>query len=283
MPGAATEDHPGWGHGAGATGDPRPGHLARTLRICRVGLCFVYFGVGAWLLGATLLPLVTLARLWGVSEDASTRRMQRVAHLFYRSFMVVMERVTRVCEVQWVNAEALARGPALVVVNHPSLIDTPLLGSKLPQADFLVGREWMSNRWMQRAIVATGYLNATDGSAVIRTAAERLRAGRTVVIYPENSRSPLEGLRPFQRGAAHIALEVGCDILPVTLQVTPRVLMKGQAWTRYPLDNPVWRVEVGEPIRTPVASAGKERVLAARRLTAVLEEILRKEWERGRS
>lgn len=281
----ATEPDPRWEDRAGATGGPRPGRLARALRICRVGFCFVYFGVGTWLLGATLLPLATLAtRLLGRSEDATTRRVQRVAHLYYRSFIAVMERVMRVCEVQWVNAEALTRDPALVVVNHPSLIDTPLLGSKLPQADFVVGPEWTRNRWMGRAIEAAGYLKAEDGAAaVIRTAAERLRAGRTLVMYPEGSRTPVEGLRPFQRGPAHVALEVGCDILPVTLRVTPRVLTRGQAWTRYPFDNPVWRVEVGEPIPTPVVPAGKDRALAARRLTADLEELFRKRWDRGTS
>jgi 1-acyl-sn-glycerol-3-phosphate acyltransferase len=104
-----------------------------------------------------------------------------------------------------------------------------------------------------------------------------------VVVYPEGSRSPAEGLRRFQRGAAHIALEAGCDILPVTLHVTPRVLMKGQPWTSYPDENPVWRVEVGEPIRPAPGPPGEGRPLAARRLTGVLEDYFAKRWERGRS
>jgi 1-acyl-sn-glycerol-3-phosphate acyltransferase len=283
-PERASEAHPGWEDGSGAARGARPRRLARALRICRVALCFAYFGAGAWGLGATLLPLVTwVARRRGLPEDARTRRVQRIAQLYYRSFIGVMQRVTRVCEVEWVNAEVLTRGPLLIVVNHPSLIDTPLLGSKLPQADFVVGPEWMRNRWMRRAIVALGYLNSEDGAAVVGQAAERLRAGRTLVMYPEGSRTPAEGLRPFQRGAAHVALEVGCDILPVVLHVTPRVLMKGQPWLRYPLDNPVWRIEVGEPIRLPVGDAGESRSLAARRLTAVLEEHFQKRWVRGRS
>jgi len=278
-----TAERTGRGASAG-TARSAAQELARALGVGRVGLCFVYFGIGVWLLGAVLLPLVALpARRRGGSPDAVSRRVQRVAQLYFRSFITFMMSVMRVGRVEWVNAEGLARGPALVVANHPSLIDTPLLGTKLPQADFIVGAEWMRNGWMRRAIERVGYLSAEDGGALVQTAAERLRAGRTVVVYPEGSRTPREGLRRFQRGAAHMALEAGCDILPVVLHVTPRVLMKGQRLIDYPRERPVWRVEVGEPIHLPTPVAEEGRALAARRLTAVLEEYFQKRWERGSS
>jgi 1-acyl-sn-glycerol-3-phosphate acyltransferase len=262
---------------------PAGAFVARAVRLAWVTFGFAYFGVGIWLHGVLVLPLVAfVARLRGLSPDATSRRTQRAVHRFFRSFIGYMARVSRIAGFEWAGLEALTRGPALIVANHPSLIDTPLLGSKLPQADFLVGPEWMRNGFMRRAIEAAGYIAAENGAAVVRLATERLRAGRTVVIYPEGSRSPADGLRPFQRGAAHIALESGCDILPVTLHVTPRVLMKGQPWTAYPTENPVWRVEVGEPIRT-AAFAGESRALAARRLTALLEDHFQKRCVRGRS
>jgi 1-acyl-sn-glycerol-3-phosphate acyltransferase len=274
----------GWQGSAGAAAALPFARVRRVLRAVRVALGFAYFGAGIWLLGALVLPLVALpARLSGLSEDAVTRRTQRVVHHFFRSFIALMMGGIRVGRMEWVGAEALARGPRLVVVNHPSLIDTPLLGSRLPQADFIVGPDWRRNRFMRRAIEAAGYLDAEDGAEVVRLAAERLRAGRTVVVYPEGSRTPLEGLRRFRRGAAHIALETGCDILPVVVHVTPRALMKDQPWTRYPLENPVWRVEVGELIPTPAVVGSEGRPLAARRLTGVLEEYFQKRWERGRT
>ena len=71
----------------------------------------------------------------------------------------------------------------------------------------------------------------TLGAHAVRHAVERLRAGHSVVVYPEGTRTPAEGLRPFQRGAAHIALRAGCDVVPVCITVTPRALMQGQGWT----------------------------------------------------
>jgi 1-acyl-sn-glycerol-3-phosphate acyltransferase len=267
---------------AGARPWARP--LLRAFRLARVGVSFLYFGLGVWLTGATLLPLLRLrARLLGLPSEVALRNVQRAVHHFCRSFIACMTQVMRVVEVQWIGAEALARGPVLVVANHPSLIDTPLLLSRMPQADFIVSPDWLRRGWLRGTVEAAEYMHSDDGAEVVREAVARLRAGRSVVVYPEGSRTPAEGLRRFQRGAAHIALEAGCDILPVTIQVTPRALMRGESWTDYPLANPAWRVEVGEPIRLEPSGGAEPRALAARRLTGVLEEYFGKRWERGRS
>ena len=47
--------------------------------------------------------------------------------------------------VRAINTEALARRPQLVVANHPSLIDSPLLTTYMPQADFVVSPDWTRN------------------------------------------------------------------------------------------------------------------------------------------
>lgn len=262
---------------------PRSRGLRRAFRLVRVGLCFLYFGGGVWLAGATLLPLLRLrARLLGLAPEVGLRHVQHAIHLFCRSFIACITRVMRVGEVQWAGAEALARGPVLVVANHPSLIDTPLLLSRMPQADFIVSPDWLRLRWLRGTIDAAEYMRSEHGAEVVAEAVARLRAGHSVVVYPEGARTPPEGLRRFQRGAAHIALEAGCDILPVMIQVTPRVLMRGERWTDFPIANPVWRVEVGEPIRPEPSGDAPQRAVAARRLTGVLEEYFEKRWVRGR-
>jgi 1-acyl-sn-glycerol-3-phosphate acyltransferase len=281
-PEPATGSHPGWG-ASNAADAAAPARAARGFRLAQVIAAFGYFGLGIWALGTFVAPLVTLAaRVAGRSEDGAQRLVQRAVHRFFQSFVFWMERVAHVAHVEFANPEAFPRGPALVVANHPSIVDTPLLGAALPQADFIVGPEWLRNSWMRRAIRLAGYLRAEDGAANVRLAAERLRSGRTLVVYPEGSRSTPDGLRRFQRGAAHIALEAGCDILPVVIYVKPHVLYGGDSWRDFPTESPRWRVEVGEPIPC-AARPGESRPLAARRLTGVLEDHFQKRWERGRN
>ena len=135
---------------------------------------------------------------------------------------------------------------------------------------------------MSRTIAAAGYLRAASGSALVREAASRLRAGRSIVVYPEGSRSPLEGLRPFQRGIAHIALRAGCDIVPVVISVKPRWLMRGRAFRNLPEEIPEWQIEVGPPIRpADYAQPGESRKEVARRITAMLQDYFEKRWESG--
>ena len=192
--------------------------LGRVLRVCRVGLCFAYFGVGIWLLGAVVLPLVAMpARRRGLSMDSVTRRTQRAVQLYFQSFIACMMSVMRVGRVEWVNAEALTRGPVLVVANHPSLIDTPILLTKLPQADLIVSAEWGDNPLLRRCLERAGYLRAEHGAVMVRHAIERLRAGRTLVVYPEGSRTPPEGLRASSAARRRSRCSAGCDIVPVVI------------------------------------------------------------------
>lgn len=254
---------------------------ARWWRTARAALAFAYYGAGSLALAFGVFPIQRLlGRLTGSGRPADLRA-QRAIHLGSRSFVALMEGL-RLIRFSVRGRDALHRGPVLVVANHPSLIDTPLITTCMPQADFIVSPDWGRNVFFRRAVVAAGYLRASDGAGVIADAVARLRAGRSVVVYPEGSRTPPEGLRRFQRGAAHIALEAGCDLLPVLIRVAPRMLMRGERWTYVPPSIPVWELEVGEPIRPADHLDGTEsRSVAARRLTAVLQDHFEKGWERG--
>lgn len=207
-------------------------------------------------------------------------RAQRAISRASLWFVNLIERLG-LARIRWSGLERLKKRPMLIVANHPSLIDTPLLSSRLPQLDLIVSEEWGRNPFFRRTAAAANYLRVERGAAVVQDAAERLRAGRCVAIYPEGSRTPPEGLRPFHRGAAHVAMAAGVDLVPVVIRVSPRTLMKGQPWNHMPERTPEWKIEVGEPIRPSNYLDGSEtRPVAARRLTAALQEYFEKEWSR---
>ena len=244
-------------------------------------IAFASYGLAAGGLGLVVLPLLRLeGRLRGRDGDPEVRAQ----HAIHRT----TDHQLRL--VEWLGGaritgrgvEKLRERPLLIVANHPSLYDTPVLTRFLPQADFIVSSGWSRNPFLRGAVKLGGYLLAERGALTVRDAVKRLRAGRTLVVYPEGSRSAPDGLLPFQRGAAHIAMRSGLDIVPVLIRVTPRTLMKGQRFTDIPEECPEWRVEVGEPIRpSDYLQAGESNSEGARRVTAALQDYFEKRWERG--
>jgi 1-acyl-sn-glycerol-3-phosphate acyltransferase len=123
-------------------------------------------------------------------------------------------------------------------------------------------------------VTAAGYLANDHGDALVDGCAERIARGRSVVLFPEGTRSPRGGLRRFQRGAAHIALKSGCPIVPVVITCRPPTLLKGQPWHDVPDRRACFVLRVGKPI-DPAQYLDAETTVpvAARRLTADLQTL----------
>ncbi len=245
------------------------------------GFGFATFGLAAACIGWIVLPLQRLAPRWrGRGADAALRA-QYAIHRGMRLWVRWMG-VFDVVRVSVRGGETLRAGPIVVVANHPSLLDTPILLSVMPQADLIVNADWGDNPVLRACVEGAEYLRVEHGAVMVRHAIERLHAGRNLVVYPEGSRTPPEGLRPFERGAAQIALLAGCDIVPVVISVKPRTLMKGQAFADVPESCPEWTVEVGHRIHpADYLHGGERKSAAARRVTAALQEYFEKRWDRG--
>ena len=97
--------------------------------------------------------------------------------------------------------------------------------------------------------------------ALLAAAAPALKAGRTVVIYPEGTRSTNGNIGEFRSGALRLARECGVPIVPVALTGTAAVLPKGGRWSPAPM-----QVRIGEPINAAAVSAPalREQVLTLR-------------------
>ncbi len=241
--------------------------LSRGWRQLRTGLAFLYYGLGAAALGAW----IQLRAWWrGPDPIAAQRSLQRA----YASFVGVM-RGLGVIRVTTHGTEALeGPGPRLVVANHPSLIDSALIVSRLPQADNFISASWVSHPLLRSLAEAVDAMPSDDGPEIIAEAARRLREGRTVVMFPEGTRSPRDGLGRFHRGAAHVALASGCDLLPVVIRIDPPTTKKGQRWHEVPDRQAEVELRVLPPLSPSKVLDGSESpVLAARKVTAALREI----------
>ncbi|HEY6930901.1 MAG TPA: lysophospholipid acyltransferase family protein [Thermoanaerobaculia bacterium] len=154
------------------------------------------------------------------------------------------------------HAERLAPGRSFVVVsNHESYADVLVLLSQLPmQVRFLAKRSIFRVPILGWSIHAAGFVPVDRGDAArsvstVDTALKRLRSGKSLVVFPEETRTRTGELAPFKKGAALLALKTGHPLLPVGIAGTRNVLPRG-AWNMKP-----GRVVLA--IGTPIEVAGR--------------------------
>jgi len=238
--------------------------LARAGRVGLLAAAYAAFGIGAVANAVVGVPAV---RIFSRSADQAQRRVQRLLQRSFHAYFWIVERLGLVrlrCE----GAERLLEPGLLVVANHPTRLDAIALIRFMPQADCIVKRTYFDNPLFRIVVRAAGYVPNDDGRALVEICSERLRNGRTVLIFPEGTRSPHRSLGPMHRGAAHVALQSGRDLLPVTIRCEPPALGKNEAWWRVPGVTLELTVTVGDPIRIEEAAFDQPtRGRAARALT----------------
>ncbi len=112
-----------------------------------------------------------------------------------------------------------AQGPRLVVANHRSMLDTPLL-LRLFGGHFLSQIEVSRMPLLGTAARASGAVfvdraNPNSRVSAIRAMRRLLDAGRTLIVFPEGTTFLGDEVRPFQTGA--FIVPQGVEVIPVGL------------------------------------------------------------------
>jgi 1-acyl-sn-glycerol-3-phosphate acyltransferase len=244
------------------------------------GISFAVFGVAGLLLATTVFPVNRLA-----IRDPEKRelRNQWLVHRTFRLFVRLMEALGLIA-VEVRDGERLAQAGQLVVANHPTLIDVVALISLMPQADCVVKKEAWSNPFLRGVVSATGYLPNDTGEALVEACAARLRAGRSLVLFPEGTRSPRDSIGHFRRGFAHVALASGAALRMVVIRSEPRVLMRGQPWYDVGDRRVRLTVDCGETLDpVKLAEGAPTRGAAARRITTTVRDFYARKLQTQRA
>jgi long-chain acyl-CoA synthetase len=163
------------------------------------------------------------------------RPLQRlVQYTTRRSFEAAFERLLK--------PRILGRGnvPAnrnlLVVANHASHADFGLvsyaLGAMGRDLVVLAAKDYFFNNRIRRFIAAnfTRLIPFDRERAQLESldqAMAELAMGRSVLMFPEGTRSPDGAIHEFKSGVGYLALNSGCDVLPIRIDGTHAVLGKG--------------------------------------------------------
>jgi 1-acyl-sn-glycerol-3-phosphate acyltransferase len=129
--------------------------------------------------------------------------------------------------------DLVAGAPRVFVANHVSWFDIPASIEALPHYGFLAKRELEKIPLFGAAARAVGVMyidreNRKAAFSAIEDAASKIRAGESVLVYPEGTRGERYALRPFKKGPFVLAIGSGAPIYPVVIHGTIAVNPRGE-------------------------------------------------------
>jgi 1-acyl-sn-glycerol-3-phosphate acyltransferase len=156
--------------------------------------------------------------------------------------------------------------------NHVSNIDPPVLIPWLPKRTSVLVKKELFRIPVLGTAMRVAHLVPVDrhnrDAAVqsVRDAAEVIRHGLDMTVFPEGTRSPDGRLLPFKKGPFYLAIESGCPVVPVTILGTYEILPKGKSFIRHGtaelvFHEPLWPKDFTD--RDALVAATREAIVSA--------------------
>lgn len=183
--------------------------------------------VRAYLYLSVFIPITALFALSAsifTLFDSSGRFYAGHARLWARIALVLSN-----TPVELRGVEHLPDGPFILMSNHQSNFDILSLIAAIPRRIYWIAKkELFDIPIFGPSMRRGGYipLDRSDGRKALKSmdnAADIIRRGSSVVMFPEGTRSRDGRLLPFKRGGFMLAVRAGVPVIPVTINGSGRV------------------------------------------------------------
>lgn len=137
-------------------------------------------------------------------------------------------RLILLCAGQWLIIKGrppqLAKGPYLYLINHESILDIFMMGAAIPEnfgiivADYnfkIPGWRWIAKRY---GAISVKRDKLEEAKVSLSRLEKEISAGKSVVIFPEGSRTFTGQLQEFKKGAFHVAKNTGIKLVPCGIE-----------------------------------------------------------------
>jgi len=233
-----------------------------------------------WIIGLPVTIILFIFVILSLTFDRSGNAIHSIGRLWSR-ILLFLSGVT----VEIKGTENLLQdGPQILASNHQGAFDILALQAFIP----------MQFRWVAKkslfkipivgwSMSLAGYIGiererASSAYKSIEAAAERIKNGTSVLIFPEGTRSATGELLPFKRGGFLLAVKSGVPVIPISITGTKDIMKKGSV-----LINPGRiKIVIGRPIQTkspltPLYKKGEGGIADEK----VLMDAVRKAIEEG--
>jgi 1-acyl-sn-glycerol-3-phosphate acyltransferase len=139
--------------------------------------------------------------------------------------------------VEVIGAQNVLTGkPQIFMSNHQSDFDIFIVLGYIPgQFRWIAKKELFKIPFFGKAMRNAGYIeiDRQDHEKAMKSldiAAQKIRDGKSVMTFPEGTRSRDGNIKPFKQGMFHLAIQSGVPIVPVTIigahEIMPRRSLK---------------------------------------------------------
>ncbi len=234
---------------------------------------YMLFGFGALLLMGFGFPILRLMHSEKKELHEASRRLTSLA---FKTFVIYLK-LAGVNKIDLANLYKiqLPKTGAILVANHPTLLDYVFIASVFPTIDCVVRSTLLNNPFFSGIIRACGYLTNDDPETIFDECHRRFREGDALLIFPEGTRSIPGKALHLHRGAAQLALRCHVPVIVIHIECSQWWLGKQLPWYTIPAKQPELTLTYVKTLESnDFLTQEKSTALAARRLTEELQQIL---------
>jgi len=162
-------------------------------------------------------------------------------------------------------------GPYIFMSNHQGSYDIFALLGHLPyQFKWLAKKELFSIPFFGWAMAAAGYISidregTRETVEAMNVAAQKIRDGMSVVIFPEGSRSPDGSIQPFKKGGFTLAIKSNVPVVPIAISGSRDIMPKDKLTAtagkiRMFVDHPIETQHCSSKDRGPLMKKVRETI-----------------------
>jgi 1-acyl-sn-glycerol-3-phosphate acyltransferase len=173
-------------------------------------------------------------------------KIHRVANLWAKILLLMCD-----IKVKVIGKENLLLGkPQIFMANHQSDFDILIALAYIPvQFRWIAKKELFNIPFFGAAMRSAGYIeidrhNQEKAMQSLDEAALRIRKGKSIMTFPEGTRSRDGEIKAFKQGAFHLAINSGVSIVPVSIIGSGRIMPKRSV----KIKSGQIKLVIGEPI-----------------------------------